>query len=93
MIDLESKLIEIQDEMNGQQKDLVEANDKICELTKQIHLQELETERYKHERNTARIELEAVKELCNKIDIETDKINVEVDEYSDIQRERDFHSQ
>lgn len=84
---METKLTGIQAQLNSYKTDLTDANDKISELTKQVHLQELEIEQYKHERNTARIELDAVKDLCNTIDIETDKLNAEVEEYSDIRRE------
>lgn len=85
--EMETRLTGIQAQLSSYKTDLSDANDKISELTKQVHLQELEIEQYKHERNTARIELDAVKDLCNTIDIETDKLNAEVEEYSDIRRE------
>lgn len=89
---MEAKLAGIQAQMSSYKTDLTDANDKISELNKQVHLQELEIEQYKHERNTARIELDAVKDLCNTIDIETDKLSAEVEEYSDIHRDA-FHTE
>lgn len=81
---METKLASIHVQLSAYKTDLGEANGKISDLTKQAHLQELEIEQYKHERNTARIELDAVKDLCNTIDIEADKLTAEVEEYSDI---------
>lgn len=81
---MENSLASIQAQLNSYKTDLGEANDRITELTKQVHLQELEIEQYKHERNTARIELGAVKDLCKSIDVETDKMSIEVEKYSDI---------
>lgn len=47
----------------------------------------MDLDRSIHERNAARKELDAIKELCNKLDIGNDKLNAEVNEYSEIKRE------
>lgn len=84
---METALASIQVQVSTYKTDLSDSNARISELTKQVHLQELEIEQYKHERNTARIELDAVKDLCNTIDIEADKLTAEVEEYSSDIRE------
>lgn len=48
---------------------------------------ELDVQRYKHERDTARKELDGEKELCSKLDIEIEKLNAEVREYSEIRQD------
>lgn len=85
--ELEGKLAELQAEISKREHDLNISNGKVCELTKQVNQLELDLEKCKHQRNSARKELDAVKELCNKLDIETDKLNAEVHEYSEIRRE------
>lgn len=80
-------MTQLQVQLRAREKELDESNSRVCELTKQVNQLELDVERYKHERNTARKELEAVRELCNKLENETDKLNAEVNEYADIRRE------
>lgn len=87
MNELESKLAQLQMEIRDREHELSNSNGKVCELTKQVNQLELDLERMQHERNCARKELAAVKELCNKLDNETDKLNAEVNEYSEIRRE------
>lgn len=77
----------LQNQLIDREKELNACKDKVCELTKEVNQLELDVERYKYERNTARKELEAIKELCSKLDIEKEKLNAEVLEYSEIRRE------
>lgn len=87
VIELESKLSQLQIQLSNREQELNESNDRVCELTKKLNHFELEVQRYKHERDTARKELEGERELCSKLDIEIEKLNAEVREYSEIRQD------
>lgn len=87
MIELEEKLAQLQIQLADREREFNASNAKICELTKRNHQLELDTQRYKHERDTARKEFEAEKELCTKLDIEIEKLHAEVHEYSEIRQD------
>lgn len=74
-------------QMRNRELELNESNSRVCELTKEVNQLELEIQRYKHERDSTRKELEGEKELCNKLDIEIEKLNAEVNEYSEIRQD------
>lgn len=87
MIELEEKLTQVQMQLCGRERELNESSERICELTKKVHKLELENQMFKHERDTIRKELEGEKNLCSKLDIEIEKLNAEVREYSDIRQD------
>lgn len=94
LIELEQKLSQLQMQLGDRERELNASNAKICELTKRSNQLDLDVQRYKHERDTARKELEAEKELCTKLDIEIEKLHAEVHEYSEIRQEVSlFYSQ
>lgn len=84
---MEGKVSQLQIHLRNREQELNESNSRVCELTKEVHQLELDIQRYKHERDSARKELEGEKELCNKLDIEIEKLNAEVHEYSEIRQD------
>lgn len=74
-------------QLSNREQELNESNSRVCELTKEVNRLELDIQRYKHERDSFRKELEGEKELCNKLDIEIEKLNAEVHEYSEIRQD------
>lgn len=74
-------------EIRRREQELNESNSRVCELTKQVNQLELDVQRYRHERDTVRKELDGEKDLCNKLDIEIEKLNAEVRQYSEIRQE------
>lgn len=87
VIELESRLCQLQIHIRTREQELNDSNSRVCELTKQVNQLELDVQRYKHERDTARKELDGEKELCSKLDIEIEKLNAEVREYSEIRQD------
>lgn len=86
-MELEGKLSQLQIQLNSREQELNKNYSKVCELTKDVNRLELNGQRYKHERDLACEELEREKELCNKLDNEIEKLNAEVQEYSEIRRD------
>lgn len=80
----------MQIQLNVREQELNESNAKICELTKQNNQFELDIQRYKHDRDSIRKELEGEKQLCNKLDIEIQKLHAEVQEYSEVKQDVSF---
>lgn len=87
VVELEEKITQLQIHLNSREQELNASNSRICELTKEIHRSELDIQRYKHERDSIRKEIAGQKELCNKLDIEIEKLNAEIQEYSSIRHE------
>lgn len=90
MIELELKLEQLQVQLISREQEINDGNTRVCELTKQINQLELDIQRYKYERDMARKELDGERELCSKLDIEIEKLNAEVREYSDIRQDVRF---
>lgn len=84
---MEDRLAQLQMQLADREREFNASNAKICELTKQNNQLELDVQRYKHERDTARKEFEAEKELCTKLDIEIEKLHAEVHEYAEIRQD------
>lgn len=84
---MESKNSQLQMEIRRREQELNESNSRVCELTKQVNQLELDVQRYRHERDTVRKELDGEKDLCSKLDIEIEKLNAEVRQYSEIRQE------
>lgn len=84
---MEEKLSQVQIQLSERERELNEANDRICELTKKVHKLDLENQMCEHERDTIRKELDGEKDLCGKLDIEIEKLNAEVREYSEIRQD------
>lgn len=87
VIELEGKMVQFQIQLSSREQELNASNSRVCELTKEVHQLELDIQRYKHERDLARKELDGEKELCSKLDIEIEKLNAEVQEYSEIRQD------
>lgn len=87
LIELEAKLDQLQIQLSERERELNHSNNQICELTKKVHQLELENQLCRHERDTARKELQGEKDLCSKLDIEIEKLNAEVREYSEIRQD------
>lgn len=87
LIELEDKLAQLQIQLADREREHNDSNARICELTKQNNQLELDVQRYKHERDAVRKELDGEKELCTKLDIEIEKLHAEVHEYSEIRQD------
>lgn len=74
-------------DLKDHEKELHTSKRRECELSKQVNQLELDVQRYKHERDLARKELDAEKDLCAKLDIEIEKLKDEVQQYSDIRQD------
>lgn len=84
---MESKLTQLTIQLSNREQELNESNSRVRDLTKEANRLELDIQRYKHERDSVRKELDGEKELCNKLDIEIEKLNAEVHEYSEIRQD------
>lgn len=81
------KLARLQTQLADRERELDGCNTRVCELTKRNNQVELDIQRYKHERDALRKELNGQKELCAKLDIEIEKLHAEVHEYSEIRQD------
>lgn len=80
-------MAQLQVQLAEREREFNASNARICELTKQNNQLELDIQRYKHERDSARKELDGEKELCTKLDIEIEKLHAEVHEYAEIRQD------
>ncbi|XP_031640982.1 centrosomal protein of 135 kDa [Contarinia nasturtii] len=86
-IELEGKVAQLQIQLSARDDELNAANLRVCELTKKINQMELNIDRYKHDLDRAQKELDAERDLCTKLDIEIEKLNAEIHEYSEIRQD------
>lgn len=84
---MESKIAQLKAQLNSREEELNASNSRVCELTKEVNQLELDIQRYKHERDSVRKEVTGQRELCNKLDIEIEKLNAEIQEYSEIRHD------
>lgn len=74
-------------QLTKRELELSDANEKIAMLKERIDEAERNAERFAAERDKARRELEAMREVCSKMEIEKEKLTAEVNEYAEIRRE------
>lgn len=84
-------MVQLQIQLSTREQELNASNSKVRDLTKEVNQLELDIQRYKHERDLARKELDGEKELCSKLDIEIEKLNAEIQEYSEIRQDVNLH--
>lgn len=87
LCDVEAKLSHVTLQLTRREHELSDANEKIAQLKQRIGEVERNADRYAAERDKAKRELEAMRELCSKMEIEKEKLNAEVNEYAEIRRE------
>lgn len=84
---METKLSHVSRQLTKRELELSDAKEEIVRLKDRIDEAERNAERFSGERDKAKRELEAMRELCSKMEIEKEKLNAEVHEYAGIRRE------
>lgn len=87
LVDVESKVSDMRSQLIARDKELAATKAELKELSRHLSSLESEHSQCTHEKSAARKELIALKELCEKLDNEKDKLNAEVTEYADVRRE------
>lgn len=87
MVDVEGKVSSLQSQLLQRDKELKSCKSKIGEYMQQIKQWETEHGNCEQEKAATKNELAALKDLCDKLDVEKEKLNAEVAEYSGVRRE------
>lgn len=90
LVTVESKMTDLHKQLKIREKELSASKLQVSNLMSQVSALETEHAQCNHDKATLRKELAANKEICNKLDIEKEKLNAEVSEYFDIRREVRF---
>lgn len=83
---MECEIAALKKELCNRSTAISELEDKIATLTAQITCLEHKLEESLDEQQLLRTDLSARKELCDKLDIEKDKLNAELYELNDVKR-------
>lgn len=77
--------------MNSRETEMKDYEKQIGDLSSEIAKLEVELETCKDENKSLKADLDAVKELCNKLDLQKDKLNDELTEHSTIRQQVIYH--
>uniref|UniRef100_A0A182TA26 Myosin tail domain-containing protein n=1 Tax=Anopheles maculatus TaxID=74869 RepID=A0A182TA26_9DIPT len=73
--------------MNEREQNIRECERQITELSANLAAAQSELDALREENNSLAMDLEATKELCNKLDLQKDKLQAELDEHSNIREQ------
>lgn len=86
MLETEAKVAELQELLLHRDSEIRAYDRQVLELSKQVACLESELEHCQEEKDAMKADLEATKELCNKLDNEKDKLKEELLECTDIRK-------
>ena len=86
LAEAEHKIVELHEQLVLRENENRSYDRQIAELSKQVAVLEREVEHCQEEKTTMKADLDATKELCDRLDVQKDKLNEELSELSEIRR-------